>query len=88
MTGGIWKSRGGVEGRLAKWGKRYPKLYGSVEDHIADTLSFYRLPGQHYKNLKIDQHAGAAHGGKSNAALWWCASFPTGMPPAEPSARS
>jgi len=37
---------------LAKWGKRYPKLCSWVEDNIAETLSFYRLPRQHYKNLK------------------------------------
>lgn len=37
---------------LAKWGKRYPKLCGWVEDNIEETLSFYRLPREHHKNLK------------------------------------
>jgi putative transposase len=37
---------------LAKWGKRYAKLCTWVEDNIEETLSFYRLPRQHHKNLK------------------------------------
>lgn len=37
---------------LAKWGKRYAKLCAWVEDNIAETFSFYRLPRQHHKNLK------------------------------------
>jgi len=37
---------------LGKWGKRYPKLCSWVEDNIEETLSFYRLPRQHHKNLK------------------------------------
>src|SRR5947209_14578961 len=35
-----------------KWGKRYPKLCLWVEENIEETLSFYRLPRQHHKNLK------------------------------------
>ena len=37
---------------LAKWGKRYAKLCAWVEENIEETLSFYRLPRQHHKNLK------------------------------------
>ena len=37
---------------LAKWGKRYGKLCGWVEENIEETLSFYRLPRQHHKNMK------------------------------------
>jgi putative transposase len=37
---------------LAKWGTRYPKLCVWVEENIEETLSFYRLPRQHHKNLK------------------------------------
>jgi putative transposase len=37
---------------LAKWGSRYPKLCSWVEENIEETLSFYRLPRQHHKNMK------------------------------------
>ncbi len=37
---------------LAKWTVRYPKLCLWVEENIEETLSFYRLPRQHHKNLK------------------------------------
>ena len=37
---------------LARWTKRYPKLCVWVEENIEETLSFYRLPRQHHKNLK------------------------------------
>jgi len=37
---------------LAKWGNRYPKLCAWVEENIEETLSFYRLPRQHHKNMK------------------------------------
>lgn len=37
---------------LTKWAPRYPKLCSWVEDNIEETLSFYRLPRQHHKNLK------------------------------------
>jgi putative transposase len=37
---------------LTKWGKRYAKLCAWVEENIEETLSFYRLPRQHHKNLK------------------------------------
>ena len=37
---------------LTKWAARYPKLCSWVEENIEETLSFYRLPRQHHKNLK------------------------------------
>jgi putative transposase len=37
---------------LTKWSQRYPKLCIWVEENIDETLSFYRLPRQHHKNLK------------------------------------
>lgn len=37
---------------LAKWGTRYPKLCAWVEENIEETLTFYRLPGQHHKHVK------------------------------------
>src|ERR687891_400160 len=37
---------------LAKWQATSPKLCGWVEEHIEETLTFYRLPRQHHKHLK------------------------------------
>jgi putative transposase len=37
---------------LAKWQATYPKLCAWVEEHIEETLTFYRLPRQHHKHLK------------------------------------
>src|SRR5438477_8462529 len=37
---------------LLKWGQRYAKLCQWVEENIEETLSFYRLPREHHKNLK------------------------------------
>jgi putative transposase len=37
---------------LTKWEKRYPRLCQWVEENIEETLSFYRLPREHHKNLK------------------------------------
>jgi putative transposase len=37
---------------LAKWQATYPKLCSWVEEHIEETLIFYRLPRQHHKHLK------------------------------------
>jgi putative transposase len=54
----IYDRRDGQEARrdlaawLGKWSKRYAKLCAWVEDNIEETLSFYRLPKQHHKNMK------------------------------------
>jgi putative transposase len=37
---------------LKKWAAKYPKLCDWVENNIEQTLTFYRLPRQHHKNLK------------------------------------
>jgi putative transposase len=37
---------------LGKWQATYPKLCAWVEEHIEETLTFYRLPRQHHKHLK------------------------------------
>jgi transposase-like protein len=37
---------------LQRWDGRYPRLTSWVEEHIGETLSFYRLPRQHHKHLK------------------------------------
>jgi putative transposase len=37
---------------LARWQATYPKLCSWVEEHIEETLTFYRLPRQHHKHLK------------------------------------
>jgi transposase-like protein len=37
---------------LKRWEKRYPKLTDWAEAHIAETLTFYRLPRQHHRHLK------------------------------------
>jgi putative transposase len=35
-----------------KWQATYPKLCSWVEEHIEQTLTFYRLPRQHHQHLK------------------------------------
>jgi len=37
---------------LRRWERRYPRLTDWVEEHIGETLTFYRLPRQHHKHLK------------------------------------
>ena len=37
---------------IGKWQGKYPKLVDWVENHIGETLSFYRLPRAHHKHLK------------------------------------
>jgi transposase-like protein len=48
----IEEARQDLAAWLKKWSGRYPKLCNWVEDNIEETLSFYRLPRQHHKNLK------------------------------------
>ena len=37
---------------LTRWQRKYPKLTDWVEENIASTPTFYRLPRQHHKPLK------------------------------------
>ena len=37
---------------LLRWQEKYPKLCAWVEENIAETLTFYRLPREHHKHLK------------------------------------
>jgi putative transposase len=37
---------------LSKWQAKYPKLCTWVEEHIEETLSYYRLPLAHHKHMK------------------------------------
>ena len=37
---------------ITRWQKTYPKLCDWVEENIAGTLTFYRLPRGHHKHLK------------------------------------
>jgi len=48
----IEEARQDLAAWLKKWGNRYPKLCDWVETNIEETLTFYRLPRQHHKNLK------------------------------------
>jgi putative transposase len=48
----IEEARQDLAAWLRKWGAQYPKLCDWVEGNIEETLTFYRLPRQHHKNLK------------------------------------
>jgi transposase-like protein len=48
----IEEARQDLAAWLKKWTGRYPKLCDWVEGNIEETLTFYRLPRQHHKNLK------------------------------------
>jgi putative transposase len=48
----VGEARADLAAWLKKWGKRYQKLCDWVEGSIEETLTFYRLPRQHHKNLK------------------------------------
>lgn len=48
----IEEARQDLAAWLRKWAVRYPKLCDWVEGNIEETLTFYRLPRQHHKNLK------------------------------------
>ena len=37
---------------LERWQATYPRLCDWVEENIAETLTFYRLPREHHKHLK------------------------------------
>jgi putative transposase len=37
---------------IAQWLAKYSRLYNWVEEHIEETLTYYRLPLPHHKHLK------------------------------------
>ena len=37
---------------IERWSATYPRLCDWVEENIAETLTFYRLPREHHKHLK------------------------------------
>jgi putative transposase len=48
----IEEARQDLAAWVKKWAGRYAKLCDWVESNIEETLTFYRLPRQHHKNLK------------------------------------
>ena len=48
----VQEARHDLAAWFAKWGKRCAKLCAWGESNIDETLSFYRLPPEHHKNLK------------------------------------
>ncbi len=48
----IEEARQDLAAWLKKWGERYQKLCDWVEANMEETLTFYRLPRQHHKNMK------------------------------------
>jgi putative transposase len=48
----IEEARQDLAAWLRKWAAQYPRLCDWVEGNIEETLTFYRLPRQHHKNLK------------------------------------
>jgi hypothetical protein len=48
-----WMKRQDLAAWLKKWSGRYPKLCDWVENNIDGTLTFYRLPRQQHKNLRL-----------------------------------
>ena len=48
----VEEARADLAAWLKKWGKRYQKLCDWVEANIEETLTLYRLPRQHHKNLE------------------------------------
>jgi transposase-like protein len=46
------EARADIAAWLEKWQGRYPKLVAWVEETIEETLTYYRLPIAHHKNMK------------------------------------
>lgn len=46
------EAQGDLAAWLKRWEKRYPKLTDWAEEHIGETLTFYRLPRQHHRHMK------------------------------------
>jgi putative transposase len=46
------EARADLAAWLKKWGARYDRLTGWVEENIEETFTYYRLPRQHHKHMK------------------------------------
>lgn len=63
---------------LAKWGGKYPKLTGWVEDNIEEMLTYFRLPLAHRKHMEptnvlersTKRSGGAPPPSLASASLW------------------
>ncbi|WP_442548429.1 transposase [Bradyrhizobium ottawaense] len=60
---------------LGKWGGKYPKLTGWVEENIDETLTYFRLPLMHCKHMKSTMLEGLNE--ESGGTPTWCESSPT-----------
>jgi putative transposase len=61
---------------LARWQATYPRLCDWVEENIAETLTFYRLPLEHHKHLKSTNML-ERFNEEIRRRTGWCASSPT-----------
>jgi transposase-like protein len=46
------EAKADIKAWIEKWQSRYPKLVAWVEENIEETLTYYRLPLAHHRNLK------------------------------------
>jgi putative transposase len=46
------EAKADIKAWLDKWQTRYSKLVAWVEDNIEETLTYYRLPLAHHRNMK------------------------------------
>src|SRR6516225_2579300 len=46
------EAKADIKAWIEKWQARYPKLVAWVEDNIEETLTYYRLPLAHHRNMK------------------------------------
>jgi putative transposase len=46
------EAKADIRAWIEKWQGRYPKLVSWVEDNIEETLTYFRLPYPHHRNLK------------------------------------
>ena len=46
------EAKADIKAWIDKWQGRYPKLVAWVEDNIEETLTYYRLPLAHHRNMK------------------------------------
>jgi transposase-like protein len=61
---GLAELGGTLAACLAKWQATYPKLCGWVEEHIEETLTFYRLPRKAQRSVRRALNAASDHHGQ------------------------